>query len=81
MTNPDPMGTDRVLVPEDHEILRMEPWLKLLLAACVPVVAAALLPRTWLVLMLALSGVLLVVAIALAARAGRQEGGSRRSTD
>lgn len=65
MTNPDPMGTDRVLVPEDHEILRMEPWLKLLLAACLPVGAAALLPRPWLLPMLALSGVLLLAAIVM----------------
>jgi hypothetical protein len=65
MTNPDPMGTDRVLVPEDHEILRMEPWLKLLLAACLPVGAAALLPRPWLLPMLALSGALLLAAIVM----------------
>lgn len=81
MTNPDPMGSDRVLVAEDHEILRMEPWLKLLLGACVPVIAAAMLPRAYLLPLLALSGVLCAVALVLVAREGRPKDGSRRPGD
>lgn len=72
MTNPNNEGAERALIEEDHQILRMEPWLRVLLAACVPVAAAAMLPRAYLLPLLGLSGVLLVIAIVMVAREGQR---------
>lgn len=74
MTNPNTEGAERALIPEDHQILRMEPWLRVLLAACVPVAAAAMLPRTYLLPLLGLSGLLLVTAIVMVVRQDRRKG-------
>ncbi len=70
MTNPKTEGAERALIEEDHQILRMEPWLKVLLGACVPVLAAAMLPRAYLLPLLALSGVMLVASIVMVGRQG-----------